>query len=43
MPVDLILPVSITFSIAAWTLILHWYVHPVIKKYPKEKAIAPFL
>lgn len=43
MPIDSILPVSIAFSFAAWTLIMHSYVHPVIKKYPIEKAIVPFL
>jgi hypothetical protein len=43
MPIDLILPISITFSLVAWTLIMRWYIHPVIKKYPIEKVIEPFL
>lgn len=43
MPVDLILPISITFSLTAWFMILYWYIHPVIKHYPLEKKIEPFL
>ena len=43
MPVDLILPVSITFSLIAWTLIMLWYVHPNIKTYPIDEVIVPFL
>jgi hypothetical protein len=29
MPIDLILPISMTFSLVAWTLIMRWYIHPV--------------
>ncbi len=43
MTTELILPTSITFSLLAWTLIMRWYIHPVIKKYPIEKVIEPFL
>ena len=43
MPIDLILPVSITFSVVAWTLIMHGYVHPVLKRYPIEKVMVPLL
>ena len=43
MPIALILPVSITFSFVAWTLIMIWYVHPNIKTYPMEEVIVPLL
>lgn len=43
MPVDLILPLSITFALIAWSLIIYWYVHPVLKHFPLEKAIEPIL
>lgn len=43
MSIELILPTSIAFSLAAWTLIMRWYVHPLLKKYPVEKMIMPFL
>ena len=43
MPVNLILPVSITFAIVVWSLILYWYIHPFLKHYPLEKALEPIL
>ncbi len=43
MPVDLILPISISFSLLAWSLIMYWYIHPVAKEYPLERALIPFL
>jgi hypothetical protein len=43
MPINFILPISITFSIVAWTLIMRWYIHPVTKKYPINRALEPFL
>ena len=43
MPIDLILPVSITFSLVAWSLIMYWYVHPILKRYPVKQALIPFL
>lgn len=43
MPIELILPISITFSLIAWSLIMYWYIHPILKQYSIEKAIEPFL
>ena len=43
MPIDLILPTSILFSLVAWSLIMRWYIHPVLKKYPIKKALEPLL
>jgi hypothetical protein len=43
MPIHFILPISITFSLVAWTLIMLWYIHPVTVKYPINRVIEPFL
>ena len=43
MPTNLILPISITFSLVAWSLIMYWYIHPFLKQYPVKQAIEPFL
>lgn len=43
MSIDLILPVSITFSLVTWSLIMRWYVHPFLKQFPQEKALEPLL
>lgn len=43
MPTDLILPVSITFALVAWTLVFYWYIHPVARKYPFENVVEPLL
>lgn len=43
MPIDFILPISITFSLVAWSLITSWYIHPALKQYPVKQAIEPFL
>ena len=43
MSIDLILPLSITFSLIAWTLIMRWYIHPVAKRYSIERVIEPIL
>ena len=43
MPIDLILPISITFSLTAWSLIFYWYVHPALNGFPVERRIEPIL
>lgn len=43
MPVNLILPVSITLSIVAWILVFRWYIHPLTTKHPLNKVLEPFL
>lgn len=43
MPINFILPISIAFSLLAWTLIMRWYIHPFAKNYPIDKVIAPIL
>ena len=43
MPIDVILPLSIAFSMTAWSLIIYCYVHPVLQRYPLQRAIEPFL
>ena len=43
MSIDLILPISITFSLVSWSLIMLWYIHPFLKKYPLEQVLLPFL
>ena len=43
MPQQMILPLSITLAIISWSLIMYWYVHPVLKKYSLAQAIQPFL
>lgn len=43
MPVDLILPTSITISLISWSLIMYLYVHPILSRYPIEKALEPLL
>jgi len=43
MPIDFILPLSITFSLLTWSLIMLWYIHPLLKKYPLEQVLIPFL
>ena len=43
MPQQLILPISITLAMISWSLIMYWYVHPVIKRLSISEAIQPFL
>lgn len=43
MPVDYILPVSITFALVAWTFTMVWYIHPVLRQYPLDRALEPLL
>ena len=43
MPTNLILPISMIFSLVAWSLIMYWYIHPVLKQYTVKQAIEPFL
>lgn len=43
MPIGYILPVSITFALLSWSLILLWYVHPALKNRPLAQRIEPFL
>lgn len=43
MPIEVILPLSITISLLSWSLIMYWYVHPVLRRYPVERALEPLL
>lgn len=43
MPIDLILPLSITLSLIAWTLIMRLYIHPIAKLFSLEQVIEPIL
>ncbi len=43
MPVDIILPLSISFALLTWALIFSWYVDPMLRKLPFEKALEPIL
>ncbi len=43
MNINLILPISITFALLAWSLVFYWYVHPLLKQYPLERALEPLL
>ena len=43
MPIDLILPVSMTIAVLTWVLILVWYVHPVLRAQPFADALRPIL
>ena len=40
---NLILPMSMIFSLLAWSLIMRWYIHPVLKEKTLEQAIEPIL
>lgn len=43
MPIDFILPISITFALVAWSLVMYWYIHPLLKQYPLARALEPLL
>ena len=43
MPTNLILPLSIALAVVAWSLIMAWYVHPLLNRYRLEKALEPIL
>ena len=43
MPIDFILPLSITISLIVWSLIMRWYIHPAVKQYPIEQVVEPIL
>ncbi len=43
MPIDLILPLSMTMAIATWTLIFVWYVHPGLRTRGFAAAMRPLL
>ncbi len=43
MPIDLILPISMIFSLIAWSLIFKWYIHPRLKTYTLQEALEPLL
>ena len=43
MYIDFILPLSIMFSMLAWTLIFRWYVHPVSNRYSTGQVLEPLL
>ncbi len=43
MPIDLVLPVSMTIAVITWVLILVWYVHPVLRAQPFADALRPML
>ena len=43
MPIDLVLPVSLTIAVLTWALILFWYVHPVLRARPFADALRPLL
>lgn len=43
MPIHLILPLSIVLAVVAWSLIIAWYVHPLLNNYPLERALEPIL
>ena len=43
MPLDLILPVSMTLAVVTWSLILVWYVHPVLRHRRFAEAMQPLI
>jgi hypothetical protein len=43
MPIDLVLPVSMTIAILTWVLILVWYVHPLLRARSFADALRPLL
>ena len=43
MPIDLILPLSMTIAVLTWVLILVWYVQPVLRTRPFAEALRPLL
>lgn len=43
MPVSLILPVSMAIGILAWSLLITWYVHPVLRRRSFVEAMRPLL
>jgi hypothetical protein len=43
MPTEFILPLGILIALIAWSLVMYWYVHPILKQLPVERAIEPIL
>lgn len=43
MPVSLVLPISMTLGIIAWTLFFTWYVHPALREKSFVQALQPLL
>ena len=43
MPIDLVLPLSMTMAVAAWTLIFVWYVHPALRTQGFGSAMQPLI
>ena len=43
MPVDLVLPVSMTLGLLAWGLVFRWYVHPALSVRGFADALRPIL
>lgn len=43
MPVDLILPLSMSLAVLAWALAFRWYVHPLLAELPFAPAMRPIL
>jgi hypothetical protein len=43
MPIDFVLPLSMTIAVLAWVLILVWYVHPVLRARSFVEALRPML
>jgi hypothetical protein len=43
MPIDYILPLGMTMSLITWALVHRWYVHPMLERFPVERALEPIL
>jgi hypothetical protein len=43
MPIDLILPLSMTLAVTSWILIFVWYVHPVLRARSFADALQPLV
>lgn len=43
MSIEFILLVSIIISLLSWSLVMYWYIHPLLEKYPVSKAMEPLL
>ena len=43
MPIDFVLPVSMTIAVLTWVLILVWYIHPLLRSRGFADALRPLL
>lgn len=43
MQIGLILPLCISMGLLSWALIVRWYIHPVLSRYPFRHAVQPIL